>query len=35
MTDDFHYSGPNKDKDDKNNNNGKRDSLIFLLPTGN
>ncbi|MGA9841452.1 MAG: hypothetical protein WBQ25_03985, partial [Nitrososphaeraceae archaeon] len=24
---------PNKDKDD-NNNNGKRDSLIFLLPTG-
>ena len=34
MTDDFHYSGPNKDKDDKNNNNGKRDSLYFLLPTG-
>ena len=36
MTDgDFHYSGPNKDdSDNKNKNNGKRESLYFLLPTG-
>ena len=33
--DDFHYSGPNKDDSDNNNkNNGKRESLYFLLPTG-